>query len=39
MSKEIPQIIKDVGFDFSWDSKKVWALNFPVEEMNIQDLI
>lgn len=28
-----PQIIKDVGFDFMWDSKKVWALNIPVEEM------
>lgn len=34
-----PQIIKDVGFDFMWDSKKVWALNIPVEEMDMQDLI
>ena len=34
-----PQIIKDVGFDFTWDSKKVWALDIPIEEMDIQDLI
>jgi len=34
-----PKIIKDVGFDFSWDSKKVWALDIPIEEMDIQDLI
>ncbi len=34
-----PQIIKDVGFDFSWDSKKVWALDIPIEEMDMQDLI
>ena len=34
-----PQIIKDVGFDFSWDSKKVWALDIPAEEMDMQNLI
>ena len=38
MSKRIPQIIKDVGFGFSWDEKKVWALNYPPEEMNIDEL-
>ena len=37
--EDIPQIIKDVGFDFSWESKKVWALDIPVEEMDMQDLI
>lgn len=35
---EIPQIIKDVGFDFSWDEKKVWVLDLPVTEMNIGEL-
>ncbi len=34
-----PQVIKDVGFDFRWDSKKVWALDIPAEEMDMQDLI
>lgn len=24
-----PQIIQDVGFDFSWDIEKVWKLNEP----------
>lgn len=35
----IPQIIKDVGFDFSWSEEKVWTLNVPVEEMDIQELL
>lgn len=34
----MPQIIKDVGFDFSWDEKKVWALDLPVTEMDIKEL-
>lgn len=39
MSKEdIPQIIKDVGFDFDWSSKKVWELDAPTEEMDINEL-
>ena len=37
--KEIPQIIKDVGFDFDWSEPKVWALEVPVEEININELI
>lgn len=39
MKKEIPQIIKDVGFDFSWSEEKVWALDVPVEDMSIEELI
>ncbi|MFA6554700.1 MAG: hypothetical protein WCS89_04330 [Candidatus Paceibacterota bacterium] len=35
----IPQIIKDVGFDFSWDEEKVWDLDVPIEDMSINDLI
>ena len=38
MKREIPQIIKEVGFDFSWDEKKVWELDISVEEMNIDEL-
>ncbi|MBI3627117.1 ParB N-terminal domain-containing protein [Candidatus Uhrbacteria bacterium] len=38
MSKEIPQIIKDVGFDFSWDEKKVWKLSLPVTQMKTLEL-
>lgn len=38
MNKDIPQIIKDVGFDFSWSEKKVWSLDYPVEEMDINEL-
>lgn len=38
MEKDIPQIIKEVGFDFSWDEKKVWKLNVPVSAMVISQL-
>lgn len=36
--QDIPEIIKEVGFDFSWDEEKVWALVEPVEEMVIGEL-
>lgn len=36
--KNIPDIIKENGFDFSWDNKKVWNLELPVEEIDIQEL-
>ena len=39
MEKDIPQIIKDVGFDFHWDEKKVWDLDFPIENMEIENLL
>lgn len=39
MDKQKPKIIEEVGFDFSWDSKKVWALEEPVMEMDIQELL
>ncbi len=38
MSHELPEIIKEVGFDFSWDERKVWKLDVPAEEMPISDL-
>ena len=37
-TEDIPQIIKDVGFDFDWSEEKVWALDVPAEEMDIQEL-
>jgi hypothetical protein len=39
MNENIPQIIKDVGFDFSWDEPKVWKLDIPARKMNINELI
>lgn len=38
MKENIPQIIKDVGFDFDWSEEKVWALDVPVEEISIDEL-
>lgn len=35
---KLPQIIKNVGFDFSWDEKKVWELDVPTEEISIEEL-
>lgn len=39
MKKDLPEIIKQVGFDFWWDINKVWQLDIPVEEINIRELI
>ena len=39
MSRELPDIIKEVGFDFSWDEQKVWELDAPIEEVPITDLV
>lgn len=36
--KVIPKVILDVGFDFQWSEEKVWALDIPVEEMDIREL-
>ena len=36
--KEVPKIIKDVGFDFWWDEANVWKLKYPAEDMDIIEL-
>ena len=36
--RKLPKIIEEVGFDFSWDEKKVWALSYPIEEIDIEEL-
>ncbi len=36
--RELPAIIKEVGFDFHWSEEKVWKLNYPSEEMDIKEL-
>lgn len=36
---EKPDIINEVGFDFHWDVKKVWALDIPATEMDINELV
>lgn len=38
VKKVMPQIIKDVGFDFSWDEKEVWKLEVSVTEIDIKGL-
>src|SRR6185369_17894996 len=38
MKRARPQIITDVGFDFSWDEQKVWQLDVPSEEISITEL-
>lgn len=37
--KDLPPIIKDVGFDFHWSEEKVWKLDVPASEMNITELV
>ena len=34
-----PQIIQDIGFDFSWDIEKVWKLDEPVVVVPIETLL
>lgn len=36
--RELPEIIKEVGFDFNWDERKVWELDAPTEEISIEEL-
>lgn len=38
MQRDIPDIIKEVGFDFDWDEKKVWKLDVPAVDMGIEEL-
>lgn len=37
-NRALPKIIKEVGFDFRWSEEKVWALDIPVEEVDIKEL-
>lgn len=39
MKSHLPDIIKRVGFDFDWDERKVWELDYPTEEMPIAELV
>ena len=38
MRQDIPKIIRKVGFDFDWENEKVWNLDVPVSEMEIEEL-
>ena len=37
-NRQLPDIIKEVGFDFRWDEQKVWQLDVPTEDMLIGEL-
>jgi hypothetical protein len=34
----LPKVIEEVGFDFDWSNRKVWALNVPITEIDISKL-
>src|SRR3989344_2765886 len=36
--RKLPKIIKKVCFDFHWEVKKVWALKYPVEKIDMKKL-
>lgn len=38
MRSKLPEIIRTQGFDFSWDNRKVWDLELPVEEIPVSEL-
>ena len=35
---KIPESVLKYGFDFDWDEKDVWALDYPIEDMEIEML-
>ena len=39
MTDPRPQIIRDTGFEFDWDDKKVWALPIKAEQMPIGEFL
>lgn len=39
MKEKLPDIIKEVGFDFDWEEEKVWQLDIPVTKMDIEELV
>lgn len=39
MTNDLPDIVKEVGFDFDWDNDKVWNLDLPVRDMDIRELV
>lgn len=38
MTNQLPDIIKENGFDFRWDIEKVWALDIPIENIPVSEL-
>lgn len=38
LEQVIPDCILEYGFDFDWDEKDVWNLNYPIEEIGIEKL-
>lgn len=39
MNKDyIPYSVLEYGFDFDWDEKDVWKLNYPSQKMSIKEL-
>lgn len=37
-NENIPKSVLEYGFDFDWDEKDVWNLDYPVEQMKIETL-
>ncbi|MBI2414365.1 hypothetical protein HYV31_00765 [candidate division WWE3 bacterium] len=37
MKRDIPNITKDIGLDFWWDTKKLWTEEAPIEKLPIKD--
>ncbi len=37
MMRNIPNVTKDLGFDFWWDTKKLMSEKAPVEKMSVKD--
>lgn len=38
-TRQLPDAIKEVGFDFNWDERKVWEINASTEAMDISELV
>lgn len=38
MSRVMPKITKDLGFNFWWDTQKLWKIDLPIQEMKVDEL-
>ena len=38
MEEKVPDSVLEFGFDFDWDEKDVWKLNYPTIELDLGEL-
>src|SRR5680860_904045 len=39
MDKALPLLHRELGFTFWWDKQKLWHIDLPIVEMNVEDFL